>query len=213
MTRKSYLVVTRSISLSGVHNKHSYLTLSKVKGQTLFSKIKYFFFCFFVLNNFYISIIPNWDLQLCFVMTAHNEMMWARTHRNTDGRKGVSGLGALKWKKRSREARALRRKWATKYEIAKGGATSETTFLSGSEEADITASAYKHLGNEAPAVPGSGHADLSISSMHYSPRTAILPPAAPGKDWFRFLFICFSFPPSPSTAQSPAFLSAAFQLN
>lgn len=97
----------------------------------------------------------------------------------------------------------------TKYEIAQGGATSATTFLSGSEEADITASAYKHLGNEAPAVPGSDHADLSISSMHYSPHTAILPPSAPGKDWFHFLFICFSFPPSVP----PSFLSAAFQLN
>lgn len=97
----------------------------------------------------------------------------------------------------------------TKYEIAQGGATSATTFLSGSKAADITASAYKHLGNEAPAVPGSDHADPSISSMHYSPHTAILPPSAPGKDWFHFLFICFSFPPSVPSS----FLSAAFQLN
>ena len=64
------------------------------------------------------------------------------------------------------------------------------------EGAGITASAYKHLGNEAPAVLDSNHADLSISPMHYSPHTAILPPSAPGKDWFHFLFICFSSPPS-----------------
>lgn len=67
-----------------------------------------------------------------------------------------------------------------------------------SEGTGITASAYKHLGNEAPAVLGSNHTDLSISPMHYSPRTAILPPSAPGKDWFHFLFICFSSPPSLS---------------
>lgn len=97
----------------------------------------------------------------------------------------------------------------TKYEIAQGGATSAATFLSQSEGAAITASAYKHLGNEAPAILGSSHADLSISSMHYSPHTAILPASAPGKDWFQFLFICFSFPPSVPSS----FLSAAFQLN
>ena len=97
----------------------------------------------------------------------------------------------------------------TKYEIAQGGGTSAATSLSENEGTGITASAYKHLGNEAPAVLSSNHTDLSISPLHYSPRTAILPPSAPGKDWFHFLFICFSSPPSfPSS-----FLSAAFQLN
>lgn len=86
--------------------------------------------------------------------------------------------------------KTLKGKWATKYEISQGGATHHRVGVS------ITASAYKRLGNEAAAVPpGSNHADLSISSMHYSLRTAILPPSVAGKDWFRFLFICFSSPP------------------
>lgn len=88
--------------------------------------------------------------------------------------------------------------------------TSAATAVSLSEGSSITASAYKQPCNEAPAVPGSNHTDLSISPMHYSPHTAILPPSAPGKDWFHFLFICFHPLPPPLPF---SFLSAAFQLN
>lgn len=91
-----------------------------------------------------------------------------------------------------------------KIAVAWEGAPSAATILPQNERKSITASAYKHRSNEAPAVLGSNHTDLSISSMHYSPHTAILPPRAAGKDWFHFLFICFhplpSFPP-PSFLQ------------
>lgn len=92
----------------------------------------------------------------------------------------AQGVGQIKASRR----RAL--KWARKYKISEGGATHHRAGVS------ITASAYKRCGNEAP---GSDHADLSISCMHYSLHTAILPPCVASKDWFRFLFICFS--PSP----------------
>lgn len=192
--------------MSGANNKHSYRTLCKVKGQTPFSKNQD---NFLLPRNFYVSIIPTHH-NLCFL--SQHTMKWCK-HAHTKmemGKKGVSELGVLK--KSSKEEGALRRKWATKYEIAEGGATSATTFLSWSEEADITASAYKHLGNEAPVVLGSGHADLSISSMYYSPCTAILPPAAPGKDWFRFLFICFSFPSSPFLCSIPRLPFCSFSI-
>lgn len=66
----------------------------------------------------------------------------------------------------------------------------EENMSGGASAGSIAASAYKHVGNEAPAVLAFTH--VSVFHMHYSRHTAILPPSVPGKDWFHFLFIGFS---------------------